>query len=389
MRILYFSQLFYPSLFGGGEYIFYQWAKELIKKGHQVFVVTQRIQNTKPHEVVDGIEIFRVGLEIKSAGTFSIGISPNISFLVNSFLKGMEIVRKNKIDIIHSNTYVPVISAQWCATLTKKPHIATVHDVYHTSKKDFWKDWSGQHGTSKLTRLIGPLTEKIIARTPVTLYHTVSENSKSDLLALGIKKNIVVIPNCIDLEQYTIKSKPKNQAIFVGRLVFYKNLDVVIEAFKKVVEKNPTAILTIVGDGPYKEKIMEKSEKLGIKNNVSFVGRVSDAEKIRLITESKVLLNPSLVEGFGIVVLESFACGRPVIVSDIKPLSELVTDSKDGFVISAHDPIKWSERIMELLSNEEKVFQMGEMGRQKALSHYSISKLIEQLESLYESVIQK
>jgi glycosyltransferase involved in cell wall biosynthesis len=386
MRILYFTQLFYPYLFGGGEVVLYQWAKELTKRGHQVFVITQRLENTKTNETLDGIEIYRVGSEIKSGSELALSFSSNLSFLVSSFFKGMEIARKKKIDIIHSNTYVPVISARWCASLLRRPHIATVHDVY-SLRKDFWKDWTDQPQTSKANGLIGPMIEKMVAKTHVSLFHTVSETSKSDLQELGVTKNIIVIPNGIEPEKYQTKSTTKNQAIFVGRLVFYKNLDVVIGAFKKVVQKDPTSRLVIVGEGPYKEKLIERSENLGLQNNVSFVGHVSDAEKIKLIAESRVLVNPSLVEGFGIVILESFACGRPVIVSDVKPLSDLVTETKDGFIIPPTDTTKWSQSISELLSNEAKAISMGLAGREKVLASYTVSRNVENLESLYKSVL--
>ena len=68
MNVLYFTQLFYPAIFGGGEYIFYQWAKELVKKGHQVFVITQSLQGEKSYETVEGIKIFRVGSTLKLSG---------------------------------------------------------------------------------------------------------------------------------------------------------------------------------------------------------------------------------------------------------------------------------------------------------------------------------
>ena len=94
MKILYFTQLFYPALYAGGEYIFYQWARELVKKGHEIFVITQRLHDTTPHEVVQGIQIFRVGSAPKLSGTLPVGIFPNISFLINSYFQGKKIGKK-------------------------------------------------------------------------------------------------------------------------------------------------------------------------------------------------------------------------------------------------------------------------------------------------------
>ena len=125
-----------------------------------------------------------------------------------------------------------------------------------------------------------------------------------------------------------------------------------------------------------------------MQDNIIFKGNVSEQEKIKLLQQSQVLVNPSLVEGFGIVVLEGFASSKPVIVSDSKPLSDLVDDSVDGFVVSSTNSSAWTEKIVELLSNPDKVKKMGEEGRKKVVSKYSISKLSDDLISLYEEVLR-
>ena len=387
MKILYFTQLFYPSLFGGGENVFFQWAKELKKRGHDVFVITQRLENTKSFEEYQGIKIFRVGSKPKIVGTLPVGIFSNISFFVSAIIKGIQLARKNKFDLIHSNTYIPVISAQVCSRFFGIPHIATVHDVYLKSKENFWKDWSKQQGISNQSKCIGPWIEKKIAKTGVTLFHTVSKTSKSDLEKMNVKKKIVVIPNAIDLAHYKRKEiDTKNQAIFIGRLVFYKNLEILIKAFAQVVKKIPDAKLVIVGDGPSKQSLIDEALSAGLDKNVDFKGTVSDDEKIKLLYESRVLLNPSLVEGFGLVILEAFSCSKPVIVSDTRPLSDLVSDTNDGFVLSASDSNQWANKLVELISNPALCEKMGKAGQKKVVTQYSLEKIIDSVIDLYDTV---
>lgn len=387
MKILYFAQLFYPAIFGGGEYIFYQWAKELVKQGHEVFVITQSLQGEKSFEEIDGIKIYRVGSSITLSGTLPVGFFSNISYLISSYLKGKKIIKENDIDLIHSNTYIPVISAQWCANKTKIPHIATVHDVYYTSQKNFWSSWSRQENTSFLTKILGPYIEKKIAKTNVTLFHTVSEQSKSDLQKLGTEKKITVIPNGINLEEYESETSNKNQIIFVGRLVFYKNLQVIIDAFNKVVKEIPDAKLIIVGDGPSKSDLIRQTKSLNLENNIIFKGRVTSETKVQLIKESKILVNPSLIEGFGIVVLEGFACGKPVITSDSKPLSDLVDDEIDGYVLPSNNSEFWAEKMIYLLNDNKKSQNMGLAGRKKVEANYSITSVTNKISKMYDSII--
>jgi glycosyltransferase involved in cell wall biosynthesis len=301
---------------------------------------------------------------------------------------GNKIIKEQKIDLIHSNTYMPVISAQWCARKAKIPHIATVHDVYYTSKGNFWKDWSSQKHASMLTKFLGPYIEKKIAKTNVTIFHTVSEQSKTDLESMGVKKRIIVIPNGIDPTPYSGNTAKKQfQAIYVGRLVFYKNIDVIIDAFAIVTKKIPTAKLLIVGDGPIKDSLSKKIQSLGLEKNIQLCGNVTEEQKIKLIQESSMLLNPSLIEGFGIVVLEGFAAARPVLVSDTKPLSDLVADSVDGFVLKSDDPQIWASKIITLFHDESLAERLGLAGRNK-VEKYAISNLVNKLTVMYESVLK-
>lgn len=387
MKILYFTQLFYPAVFGGGEYIFYHWAKELVRKGHDVYVITQSLQGEKSYDIVDGIKIFRVGSKLNLNGTLPVGIYSNISYLLQSYFIGKKIIKENHIDIIHSNTYIPVFSAQWCAK--KIPHISTIHDVYYTSKNDFWKTWSSQKKISRLTKFLGPLIEKKIANTNVRLFHTVSNQSKQDIESLGVTKPIKVIPNGINVSLYDDKStRKKFQAIYVGRLIFYKNIDVIIDAFYIVTKKIPSAQLIIVGNGPMKPILCEKINKLKLQNNVHLIGNISDEQKFKLLQESTVLLNPSLIEGFGIVVLEGFACGLPVLVSDSKPLSDLIENNVDGFILKHNDPDIWAKKITQLFQDESLAKQMGLCGKHKVSAKYSLSSLVDDLILLYKSVLR-
>jgi len=207
---------------------------------------------------------------------------------------------------------------------------------------------------------------------------------------MNVKKKIVVIPNAIDLAHYKRKEiDTKNQAIFIGRLVFYKNLEILIKAFAQVVKKIPDAKLVIVGDGPSKQSLIDEALSAGLDKNVDFKGTVSDDEKIKLLYESRVLLNPSLVEGFGLVILEAFSCSKPVIVSDTRPLSDLVSDTNDGFVLSASDSNQWANKLVELISNPALCEKMGKAGQKKVVTQYSLEKIIDSVIDLYDTVRRK
>lgn len=333
------------------------------------------------------MEVHRVGPPIVYRGALSLNIVENFGYLIEASLKGISLLLKESIDIIHSNTYTPVLAGHVCAMLFRKPHVATFHDVYLLKRDDFWQRWARQHSITKLTAFLGPTAEKFLLMLPFSAVHTVSETSRKDLLACKVRSPIVVIPNALNLEDYDyfINEGKTDQALYVGRLVFYKNLETVIKAFREVSAKVPTARLVIVGDGPYRKHLECAARDL---SNVVFAGRVSHKEKVRLLKESSFLVLPSLVEGFGIVVLEAFACQKPALVSDVMPLPEIVDDCVDGFTIPAFDSDSWAERMLLLFQNPKEALRMGINGYEKVVKRYTIKRVADKFEKLYATLLR-
>ena len=249
MKITQFCQLYPPAIYGGGEYLFFQYARELVKQGHEVNVITQRLTNTKPFEVLDGVKIYRIGKPIDYKGHLSMNVGNNLSYIFKSFKKGLNIAKGS--DIIHSNTYAPSISAHLVSKFLKIPHVMSIFDVY--SGGNFWNKWSSQNSVSKGLNFIGPLMEKFILKFMPAVIHTISNASKKDLLKARVRAPIKVVPCAINLKDYkTPKVKVKNQFCYVGRHVFYKNVDTIIKAMPAILGKNPNTKFIIAGEGPMK-----------------------------------------------------------------------------------------------------------------------------------------
>lgn len=385
MNILYFCQLYPPAVFGGGEYIFYQWARELVKRGHNVFTITQRLHGQNDFDTIEGIKVYRVGPAIKYRGALPTTIKENAGYILDACRKGLGIAKTNRIDVIHSNTYAPTFAGQFCATFLRRPHLITVHDVYFRQEPEFWKKWSLQKDVQLSNSLLGPIIERVVMKLPATIFHTVSRTSKKDLLANKVKR-ISVIPNGLDPSEYQSSgnlSPKQKQAIYVGRIVFYKNLDTVINAFNTVVQSLPDAKLLIVGNGPYRKDLESLVERLGLRNNVSFMGTLTHEEKVRLIYESSFLILPSICEGFGIVVIEAFACSRPAMVSTVMPLPEIVESSENGFCLPPYDVDAWSKTILDVFTQPEMAMRLGQNANRDLRSKYTIEKVVDQIEQLY------
>jgi len=200
---------------------------------------------------------------------------------------------------------------------------------------------------------------------------------------------IHIIPNCIQDEEQVITEPKKNQFLYLGRLVFYKNVEVILQAFKTVAKEFPDAVLVIAGDGPHKESLQKLANKLGISNNITFTGYVTPSQKTKLLAESNALLFPSIIEGFGLVMLEAFQQNRPVLVSDIPPMSDIVEHEKTGLLIEPHNEERWTEAIIRLIKDPSLSDDMGKAGYQVLKTKYNQNLFYENLTKMYRQTLDK
>ena len=129
-------------------------------------------------------------------------------------------------------------------------------------------------------------------------------------------------------------------------------------------------------------------EKLHLQNNVILKGYVDQFEKFRLIAESNALMFPSMCEGFGLVILEAFQQKRPVLVSNIPPLSEIVEDGKTGYVLNPQDEKEWAKKIIHLIFHQKDSMVMGQNAFLVLKENYSHELFYNEIIKMYKSVLQ-
>ncbi|WP_166286769.1 glycosyltransferase family 4 protein, partial [Candidatus Nitrosotalea sp. FS] len=300
----------------------------------------------------------------------------------------LEIIKQEKIDIIHSNNFAPALAGSILSSLTSKPHITTVHDIFSLCGKNYWKQWGAQSDVSRINVWLAPFFEKMMIKLRHDCIHTVSEATRDDLLKFGATKPIHVIHNAI--ESSTTHSTTPNplQFVYIGRLVFYKNIEVAIKAIEIAKKTEPNIKLVIVGNGPHRHSLEDLVKNLSLQQNIEFRGYVSSGEKSRIIAESNALVFPSLCEGFGLVILESFDQSRPVLVSNTRPMSDIVTHQKNGLVIDPHDENQWAAHMLDLIKNQQKSNEMGKNGNDTLTKSYSQDKMYQNLLRMYSDIIK-
>ena len=113
---------------------------------------------------------------------------------------------------------------------------------------------------------------------------------------------------------------------------------------------------------------------------------MTSEQKKKILSESNALLFPSLIEGFGLVMLEAFQQNRPVITSDIPPMSDIIQNNQTGLVVDPHDENKWADSIIALIKNPEISNKMGKQGNQTLQAKYNQNIFYDKLIKMYNDI---
>ena len=392
LKILMLTQFLDPTR-GGGESMFYQIASELSKRGHKISIIKHKIIGKEYTYNNNNIKVIEVYPAIEHKGRLPASFLQNFLYIINCVRSGLKIIKSEKVHVIHANNYSPVFAGWLISKLTHRPLVVTIHDVASLHGVDFWKKWMRQFGGfSYLKSVIGYIAELLTIRLAKNI-HTVSTTSKNDILKLfpwKRKHNLCVITNGISLEYYDIPDideiRYEDEIAFIGRLVFYKNLDVVLKAVSIVPRNNFK--LTVLGNGPMRNHWEKLAIEYGVSKKVNFRGYVSHGEKLKVLRRVSALVLPSIFEGFGIVILEAWAFKKPVIVADVSPLNEIVEHGRDGFVADPYNPEEWAKYIKMLLEDRDLARKIGENGYRKLIDQYTVEKTVNKFEQLYKEVVK-
>ncbi|HKG92715.1 MAG TPA: glycosyltransferase family 4 protein [Gemmatimonadaceae bacterium] len=199
-------------------------------------------------------------------------------------------------------------------------------------------------------------------------FEAISESTADDLAARGIRRGAVRVVYCgIDTERYTPEPaarEPRPLFAYLGRLKRYKGVDVVIRAFHRL--QNQDATLEIAGTGDHRPALERLVDSLDLRGRVTFLGFISEEEKLRLLRRAWALLFASPKEGWGITNLEAAACGTPVVASDSPGIRESVRHGETGYLVPHGDADAMAAAVGRIAADPALVASLGERGRRFA-----------------------
>jgi len=180
----------------------------------------------------------------------------------------------------------------------------------------------------------------------------------------------------------------KSKVVFVGRLGFEKGVHLLIEAWKKWGGTAPS--LDLIGDGPEKSRLKNSVEKSGLSGKVHFRGQLAFPEVQKRLSQSKLLILPSLCfEGFPMVIRESFALGVPVAASRLGSMPCLIENGKNGVLFEPGDAENLCQVVQDLWTQPDKLAAMGQAARSEFEEKYTAEVNHKMLMEIYEAAIKK
>ena len=203
---------------------------------------------------------------------------------------------------------------------------------------------------------------------------------------------IRVIPNGRDIKKYSTAPPASDIDEFrgssiskivgtVGRLIERKGHADLLEAWPNVLKVHPNSKLVITGDGPERSRLEAKSKQLGVSESVKFTGTRSDVPSV--LAALDVFVFPSHYEGLPGALIEAMAAGLPIVCTPVDGNSELVSDGESGLYSDVRCPDQLSNRLIEVLSDNDLARRLADSAQNRAKNRYSLEIMVENFSSLY------
>jgi len=325
---------------GGAEISTHEHAKGWVKAGHKVTLFTSYYPNSKKQERVDGIYIIRRGnqyldVHMQAIWWYIFGNHPKFDLVVDQF-HGIPFftpffVRAKKLAFIHE----------------------TAKEVW--SLNEFPPPFN--FFVSIFGNILEPLIFAFYKKIP---FMTVSDSTKNDLSDFGInKQNVMVIHNGVYVPKISEKKEDKTTVVYLGVLTRDKGIETALEVFQRLQERIEDIKFWVVGKGNerYVRFLKSKADSLRI-TDIKFWGYVDETEKFRLLSKSHILINPSIKEGWGIVVIEAAAMGTPTVAFSVPGLKDSIINGKTGYLSKKLTAEGLASKSFELLEDDKKLASM-------------------------------
>jgi glycosyltransferase involved in cell wall biosynthesis len=377
MRVALVNKYYFPPHLGGIETYVQMLAEGLAARpGFSVEAIVSNEAGETVREVVGDVEVLRVGRVFAASST---PVAFGMTEAIEAAATGPE-----PADIFHLQFPYPWGDWAWQRAGCPGPMVLTYHSDIVRQRV------LGMAYRPIMARLLARADRIIVASPPMI------ENSA--LLRTHAEK-CRVVPFGIHPERY--EPTPELMArvaeiraahtrpivLFVGRLIYYKGVDVLVRAMANV-----DADAVLVGSGPLEGELRELATSLGIAERITFVPPVTDGDLPAYFRAADVFALPSVArsEAFGIVQLEAHVSGTPVVSTDLPTGVPWVNvDGETGLVVPVGDAEALAGALRRILADDARRAEMGERARSRVLERFTADRMVSDTISVYDEVLSR
>jgi glycosyltransferase involved in cell wall biosynthesis len=290
----------------------------------------------------------------------------------------VNLVRRERIDVIHANTRATQMAGACVSRLTGIPMVTTCHGFFKA------------HWGRKVLPLWG---EKVIAISRAVADHLETDHRMPP-------SGVALVPNGVDIKHFMpVDEAARSQArrqLGVGpwpvigaiaRLSDVKGLEFLIEAMPMVLKTLPSARCLIFGEGPMEADLKLRTKALGLDANVLFLPVVNKSASA--LAAFDVCAVPSLSEGLGLTVMEAQAAGVPVVASAVGGILDLIKDGETGWLVPAKDTGALAAALIKALENTELRREVAARARARIVAAFSAERMVEATLKVYGGVCKR
>jgi glycosyltransferase involved in cell wall biosynthesis len=395
MNILTCNQNYHVK--GGSDIYFLALNRLLENDGHLVIPFAS---NAKKNQSPPGEKYFPNTSDFERANLIDL---TNYIYNLNAKNKLELLLAENKIDLAHLHIYYGKLTSSILKPLTVRgiPIVQTLHEYklvcpvytmfsdqtvcYDCNNNKMFNALVKKCNRNSLSRSLLSTVESYASialgsQNKIDKFIAVSDFQKEQIIRMGGKRNkITTIHNYIETEGYCEHGQG-DYFLYFGRVEEVKGIQVLIEGFKELRHIK----LFIAGDGSYLTKAMQYCMEENIRN-ITFLGHLSKTQLLPYLSSCIASITPSLwAETFGLTLLESFACNKPVIASNIGGMTEIIIDKLNGFLIKPSDVGELKEKVIFLNNNRDTARKMGVAGRHHLEVAFSKEVHLRKLKDVYK-----
>jgi glycosyltransferase involved in cell wall biosynthesis len=381
----------FPPLVGGAEKQAQALAKELVRQGQAVTVVTRRLPGLPAREVMDGVEVCR------AIRVWDCGPMFGLTYVLS--LAAFLLRHQHRFDVIQATyLYLDAFAAAVLRRILRKPVIVRPAcggvdgDLRRLGQLRFWPLVRGldRPTVGLLLRVIQSQADAVVA---------LSRELEAELSEAGFPpERVVWIPNGVDVSRFHppdptgrplhrlgVPSANGPSLLFVGRLHAQKNLPILLHAAAELRQQWPRLRVILVGDGPERGSLGRLVTDLGLGDMVRFVGEVNDV--LTYLHGADLFVHPSRSEGMPGALLEAMACGLPCVATRIGGTVDVMRDGEEGLLVPAGDVRALRGAIGRLLEDPALARRLGRQARATVEARFSMAHVAQQYRALYKALV--